>query len=130
LAKRVLTSGTRYLSDPSVGIFWRVVGVLVTNLLTLAVVESYGDRLTQPTGHYELCERWRGHGAARGLGFPDRLDRVRRRAAQTDRVRNADRRLQAPDIIAALSGLRTPRRGGGRQKRLALAVVSQHASQQ
>ncbi len=99
---------------PSVGIFWRVKGVLVTDRSTLAEAESYGDCLTHATGHYERWERWRRLGAARlaALGLPaqiasteyDEWPRGRIVYEQPARrfVIYADRRLQAPATIAAL----------------------------
>lgn len=99
---------------PSVGIFWRVGGVLVTDRSTLAEAEAYGDCLTHATGHYELWEQWRRLGAARlaALGLPAQIasteyDEWPRGRIVYERpsgrfVLYADSRLQAPDTIAAL----------------------------
>ena len=99
---------------PSVGIFWRICAVLVTDRSPLAEAEAYGDCLTHATGHDELWERWRRLGAARlaARGRPaqiasteyDEWPRGRIVYEQPARrfVLYADRRLQAPDIVAAL----------------------------
>jgi len=99
---------------PRVGIFWRVGGVLVVDHSTLAEAEPYGDCLTHPAGHYERWEQWRKLGASRlaALGLPRRIASTeydewpRGRIVYEKPTRRfviyADRRLQAPDVIAAV----------------------------
>ncbi len=101
-------------SRTSVGIFWRVGGVLVTDRSTLAEAEAYGDSLTHATGHYERWEHWRRLGALRlaALGLPVQIARSdydewpRGRIVYEQPARRfviyADRRLQAPETIVAL----------------------------
>lgn len=43
-------------TNPAVGIFWRVGGVLVLDRSPLAEAEPYGDCLTHAAGHYERWE--------------------------------------------------------------------------
>ena len=43
---------------PSVGIFWRVAGVLVVDRSTLDEAETYGDCITHAAGHYERWQEW------------------------------------------------------------------------
>ena len=102
------------MSDPSVGIFWRVGGVLVTDRSTLAEAEPYGDCLTHAAGHYERWEQWRKLGATRlaALGLPAQIASTeydewpRGRIVYEKPARRfvlyADRRLQTPDVIAAV----------------------------
>jgi hypothetical protein len=99
---------------PSLGIFWRVAGVLVIDRSTLDEGEPYGDCLTHAAGHYERWENWRALGAERlsAIGFPDRIasteyDEWPRGRIVYERpakrfVLYADRRLQKPDAIDAL----------------------------
>jgi hypothetical protein len=62
-------------TQPSLGIFWRVAGVLVIDRSVLDEGEPYGDCLTHAAEHYERWENWRALGAERLLatGFPDRI---------------------------------------------------------
>jgi hypothetical protein len=99
----------------SVGIFWRVAGVLLVDRSTLDEAETYGDCITHAAGHYERWEEWRALGGARlvSMGYPERIvlteyddwprgcivyETVARRF-----VIYADRRLQAPDTINAIT---------------------------
>jgi hypothetical protein len=101
-------------TDPAVGILWWVDGVLVVDRSPLAEAETYGDCLTHAAGHYERWEQWRKLGASRlaALGLPRQIGSteydewprgrtVYERPAQRF-VIYADRRLQAPDVIAAV----------------------------
>jgi len=99
---------------PRVGIFWRVGGVLVVDHSTLAEAEPYGDCLTHPAGPLRalgaMAEAWSVAPGGFGASASDRIHRIRRMAAGADRLRKptrrfviyADRRLQAPDVIAAV----------------------------
>jgi hypothetical protein len=62
-------------TQPSVGIFWRVTGVLVVDRSILDEGEPYGDCITHAAGHYERWEDWKALGAEqlRASGFPDRI---------------------------------------------------------
>lgn len=100
--------------QPSLGIFWRVAGILVIDRSTLDEGEPYGDCLTHAAGHYERWENWRALGAERlrAIGFPDRIasteyDEWPRGRIVYERLAKrfvlyADRRLQKPDAIDAL----------------------------
>lgn len=59
-------------TSPSVGIFWRVDGVVVIDRSTLEKAEAYGDCITHAAGHYERWQEWQGLGTARlaVLGYP------------------------------------------------------------
>jgi hypothetical protein len=99
---------------PSLGIFWRVAGVLVIDRSTLDEGEPYGDCITHPAGHYERWENWRALGAQRlrALGFPDRIasteydewprGRIVYEMPSKRFVLYTDRRLQKPEVIDAL----------------------------
>ncbi len=100
--------------EPCVGIFWRVGGVLVVDRSTLAEAEPYGDHLTHAAGHYERWAHWRKLGASRSaaLGLPRQIavteydewprGRIVYEKPAQRFVIYADRRLQAPDVIAAV----------------------------
>ena len=100
---------------PSVGIFWRVAGVDVVDRSTLDEAETYGDCITHAAGHYERWEEWRALGGARlvSMGYPERIvlteydDWPRGRIVYETLARRfviyADRRLQAPDTINAIT---------------------------
>ncbi|MGB8900757.1 MAG: hypothetical protein WCC90_16630 [Methylocella sp.] len=99
---------------PSVGIFWRVNGVLVIDRSTLDEAEPYGEFITHAAGHYERWQEWQELGGARlvAKGYPDRISSTeydqwpRGRIVYETPMRRfviyADRRLQKPDIIGAL----------------------------
>jgi hypothetical protein len=101
-------------APPSVGIFWRVDGVLVVDRSTLEEAEPYGDCITHAAGHYERWQAWQALPTARlaDLGIPvqvasteyDQWPRGRIVYETPPRrfVLYADRRLQKPDIIDAL----------------------------
>ncbi len=101
-------------SEPCVGTFCSVDGVLVVDRTILAAAEPYADCLTHLIGHYELWERWRKLGARRlaGLGLPARIaaseyDEHPRGRVVYERPPNrfviyADRRLQELDTIEAI----------------------------
>jgi hypothetical protein len=98
----------------SVGIFWRVAGVLVLDHSTLEEAETYGDCLTHAAGHYERWQEWQELGATRlaSMGYPECIasteydDWPRGRIVYETLARRfviyADRRLQAPDTINAI----------------------------
>jgi hypothetical protein len=100
--------------QPSLGIFWRVDGVLVIDRSTLDEAEPYGDCLTHAEGHYERWENWRGFGTERlrAIGFPDSLasteydewprGRIVYESAKKRFILYADRRWQEPNVIDAL----------------------------
>ena len=100
---------------PSVGIFWRVAGVLLVDRSTLDEAETYGDCITHAAGHYERWEEWRALGGARlvSMGYPERIvlteydDWPRGCIVYETLARRfviyADRRLQAPDTINAIT---------------------------
>ncbi|MEX0827325.1 MAG: hypothetical protein WD005_00055 [Haliea sp.] len=100
---------------PSVGIFWKIGRVLVIDHSTLDEAEAYGDCLTHAAGHYERWEGWQAIGASRllSLGYPDAIvtseyddwprGRIVHEVPANRFVLYADRRLQTPDIIAALT---------------------------
>lgn len=112
--KRVVPHLAHAPSGPCVGIFWSVDGALVVDRVSLAQAEPYGGCLTSPAGHYELWERWRKMGVARlkSLGLPARIatseydehprGRVVYEQSSSRFVLYADRRLQSPEIVAAL----------------------------
>jgi hypothetical protein len=99
----------------SVGIFWRVAGVLLVDRSTLDEAETYGDCITHAAGHYERWEEWRALGGARlvSMGYPERIvlteydDWPRGCIVYETLARRfviyADRRLQAPDTINAIT---------------------------
>lgn len=98
----------------SLGIFWRVAGVLVIDRSSLDEGEPYGDCLTHAAGHYERWENWQALGAEglRAIGFPDRIasteydewprGRIVYETQAKRFVLYADLRLQEPGIIDAL----------------------------
>ena len=99
----------------SVGIFWRVAGVLLVDRSTLDEAETYGDCITHAAGHYERWEEWRALGGARlvSMGYPERIvlteyddwphGRIVYETLARRFVIYADRRLQAPDTINAIT---------------------------
>lgn len=99
---------------PSLGIFWRVAGVLVIDRSALDEGEPYADCLTHAAGHYERWERWRAVGAERlrTAGLPECIasteyDEWPRGRIVYEKVAErfvlyADRRLQTPGIIGAI----------------------------
>jgi hypothetical protein len=102
------------LTPPTVGIFWRVNGVLVIDRSTLDAAEPYGDCITHAAGHYERWQEWQALGIA-GLvatGYPNSIlsseydqwprGRIVYETPTRRFVLYADRRLQKPDIINAL----------------------------
>jgi hypothetical protein len=62
---------------PSVGIFWQVANVLVTNCSTLEQAEVFGDCITHARGHYECWQEWQALGGTR-LAAKDTLLKSRR----------------------------------------------------
>jgi len=101
-------------TQPAVGIFWLVDGVLVIDRSSLADAEPYGDCITHPAGHYERWEDWRALGGAKRIsaGYPNCIGsteyeqwprgRIVFETSMRRFVLYADRRLQQPAIIAAL----------------------------
>jgi len=82
---------------PSVGIFWRVNGVLVIDRSTLDEAEPYGECITHAAGHHERWQEWQTLGGARlaAKGYPTyRVDRIRRMATRPYRLRDADALLR------------------------------------
>jgi len=104
----------RIVAVPSVGIFWRVAGVLVIGHSTLDDAETYGDCLTHAAGHYERWQEWQALGSARlvAKGYPERIvlteydNWPRGRIVYETQTRRfviyADRRLQASGTIDAI----------------------------
>lgn len=100
---------------PSVGIFWKIGRVLVIDHSTLDEAEAYGNCLTHAAGHYERWEAWQALGGSRlrSLGYPDQIitseyddwprGRIVHQVPANRFMLYADRRLQTPDIIAALT---------------------------
>ena len=101
-------------TQPAVGIFWSVAGVLVIDRSTLDNAEPYGDCITHAAGHYDRWQEWQALGGA-GLalaGYPaciasteyDEWPRGRIVYETPARrfVLYADRRLHKPVIIDAL----------------------------
>ena len=101
-------------TQPAVGIFWRVSGVLVIDRSTLDKAELYGECITHAAGHYERWQEWQALGGAgrTAAGYPDRIasteydqwprGRIVYEVSARRFVLYADRRLQQPDIIDAL----------------------------
>ena len=101
-------------TQPAVGIFWRVAGVLVVDRSTLDNAEPYGDCITHAAGHYDRWQEWQAlGGAGRALaGYPDNIasteydewprGRIVYETPARRFVLYADRRLQQPAIINAL----------------------------
>jgi hypothetical protein len=101
-------------TQPAVGIFWRVSGVLVIDRSTLDNAEPYGECITHAAGHYERWQEWQALGGARraAAGYPDRIasteydqwprGRIVYETPSRRFVIYADRRLQQPAIIEAL----------------------------
>lgn len=100
---------------PSVGIFWKIGRVLVIDHSTLDEAEAYGDCLTHAAGHYKRWEGWQAldFSRLRSLGFPDDImtseyddwprGRIVHEVPANRFVLYAHRRLQTPEIIAALA---------------------------
>jgi hypothetical protein len=111
---RVVAAAGLLPTQPSLGIFWRVAGVLVIDSSILDEGEPYGDCITHAAGHYERWEDWRALGAERlrASGFPDRIasseydewprGRIVYETLAQRFVLYADRRLQTPSLIDAL----------------------------
>jgi hypothetical protein len=102
-------------SAPSVGIFWKIGHVLVIDHSALEETETYGDCLTHAAGHYERWEGWQALGLSRlrSFGFPYDIitseyddwprGRIVHEVPANRFVLYADRRLQKPEIIAAIT---------------------------
>lgn len=107
------------LAGPSIGIFWRVPGddggpsVLVIDATPLAEAEAYGAMLTHPRGHYEVWEGWRlGEAGLRRRALPTAIAWSEYEEHPRGRLvfdpgadlftLYADRRLQAPAIVAGI----------------------------
>jgi hypothetical protein len=102
------------LTQPAVGIFWRVNGVLIIDRSTLDEAEPYGECITHAAGHYELWQELQALGGARlaAVGYPDRIasteydqwprGRIVYETHSRRFVLYADRRLQKPYVIDAL----------------------------
>ena len=100
---------------PSVGIFWKIGRVLIIDHSTLDEAEAYDECLTHAAGHYERWKGWQRLGVSRlrSLGYPDSIitseydewprGRIVHEVPANRFVLYADRRLQKPDIIAALT---------------------------
>jgi hypothetical protein len=101
-------------TQPAVGIFGRVNGVIVVDRSTLDEAEPYGDCITHAAGHYERWQEWQALGGARlaAVGYPDQIawteydqwprGRIVCETPTRRFVLYADRRLQKPDIVDAL----------------------------
>jgi hypothetical protein len=101
-------------TPPAVGIFWRVKGVLVIDRSTLDEAEPYGDCITHAAGHYERWQEWQALGipSLTALGYPGPIasteydewprGRIIYETPPRRFVLYADRRLQTPEIIAAI----------------------------
>ena len=104
----------RVATASSVGIFWRMIDILVIDRSTLDEAETYGDCITHSAGHYERWEGWQALGATRlaSMGYPVRIvsteydewprGRIVYETMSQRFVIYADRRLQAPDTIDAI----------------------------
>jgi hypothetical protein len=102
-------------TPPAVGIFWRVNDVLVVDRSTLDVAEPYGDCITHAAGHYERWQEWQASGGTRmvSMGYPMAIlsteydewprSRVIYETPMNRFVIYADRRLQKPDVIDAVT---------------------------
>lgn len=102
-------------TQPAVGIFWQVDGVIVIDRSTLENAEAYGECLTHAAGHYEHWQEWQALGAARraAAGYPNPIasteydewprGRIVYEAPSRRFVIYADRRLQQPAIIDAVT---------------------------
>ena len=73
-------------TQPGVGIFWRVNGILVIDRSTLDEAEPYGDCLTHRAGHYERWQGWQALGIA-GLASNPRPHNSEKLAGYDDRYR-------------------------------------------
>lgn len=101
-------------TPPAVGIFWRVDGILVIDRSPLEEAEPYGDCRTHAAGHYERWQEWQALGvpSLRAIGYPKSIatteyddwprGRIVYEVVPQRFVLYADRRLQKPEIIAAL----------------------------
>ena len=101
-------------TQPAVGIFWRVNGVLVIDRSTLDEAERYGDCITHAAGHYDRWQEWQALGMSRlaAVGYPDHIlsteydhwprGRIVYETPTRRFVLYADQRLQKPDVIDAL----------------------------
>ena len=103
----------------SVGVFWRVEKVLVTDVIALPAAEPYGDFLTS-RGHSEVWDEWTRFGVTglRKRGMPAEIswseyEQYPRGRVVFDKVKElfivyADRRLQGSatvDKIVAAFGI-------------------------
>ncbi len=102
-------------TTPSVGIFWQIGNVLIIDRSSLTEAEPYGDCLTHSAGHYERWQ-WRqslGSSRLRSLGYPEQIvsseydewprGRIVHEVPSNRFVLYADRRIQEPETIAALT---------------------------
>jgi hypothetical protein len=101
-------------TPPTVGIFWRVNGVLVIDRSTLDEAEPYGGCFGHAAGHYERWQEWQALGAARlaARGYPELIasteydqwprGRIVYETLARRFVLYADRSLQKLGIIDAL----------------------------
>jgi hypothetical protein len=111
---QVVPSAEPVPTQPCLGIFWCVAGVLVIDRSMLDEGEPYGDCLTHAAGHYERWENWRALGVERlrTTSFPDRIasteydewprGRIVYETVAQRFVLYADRRLQTRSLIDAL----------------------------
>ncbi len=71
---------SRVATAPSVGIFWRMIDILVIDRSILDDAEPYGDCITHAAGHYERWQEWQALGATQlavyGISGAYRIDRV------------------------------------------------------
>jgi len=102
-------------TTPSVGIFWQIGNVLIIDRSSLTEAEPYGDCLTHSDGHYERWQWWQSLGSSRlrSLGYPEQIvsseydewprGRIVHEVPSNRFVLYADRRIQQPETIAALT---------------------------
>lgn len=102
-------------TTPSVGIFWQIGNVLIIDRSSLTEAEPYGDCLTHSAGHYERWQSWQSLGIShlRSLGYPEQIvsseydewprGRIVHEVPSNRFVLYADRRIQQPETIAALT---------------------------
>lgn len=102
-------------TTPSVGIFWQLGNVLIIDRSSLIEAEPYGDCLTHSAGHYERWQSWQSLGSSRlrSLGYPEQIvsseydewprGRIVHEVPSNRFVLYADRRIQQPETIAALT---------------------------
>ncbi len=104
-------------ASPSVGIFWHVGDHVVVDYSVLDEAEEYGDCLTHATGHYDRWQQWQclGGRALLAAGYPKSIlsteydewprGRVVYETPANRFILYADRRLQRPEIVAALKSI-------------------------